>query len=227
MLAAGTYDPNYMLAGHVDTPPATRESGSHSFAEPIPMGASSTVYNPKCERRTQPPAARANGVDGAPPHNAPWRCAVAEWEDRTAKERQERNNAASLKDTEMKQEAESGLAKFHADRKAANAEAETKNVADEQAAAEALANETNPWNTVFSMCADPSLAGPPYPPAAFLRSRDSAFVESARSFTPPMHLCLTILCGCRLDVDGSVPTSGSQRHLELLRGLMETGLERA
>ena len=82
---------------------------------------------------------------------------MAEWEDRTAKERQERNNAASLKDTEMKQEAESGLAKFHADRKTANASAETKNVADEQAAAEALANETNPWNTVFSMCADPSL----------------------------------------------------------------------
>ena len=93
------------------------------------------------------------------PRLTPWRCAVAEWEDRTAKERQERNNAASLKDTEMKQEAESGLAKFHADRKAANASAETKNVADEQAAAEALANETNPWNTVFSMCADPSLAG--------------------------------------------------------------------
>ena len=113
---------------------------------------------------------------------------MAEWEDRTAKERQERNNAASLKDTEMKQEAESGLAKFHADRKAANASAETKNVADEQAAAEALANETNPWNTVFSMCADPSFPGPPNPPAAFLRSRDSAFVESARSFTPPKHI---------------------------------------
>ena len=89
---------------------------------------------------------------------------MAEWEDRTAKERQERNNAASLKDTEMKQEAESGLAKFHADRKTTNASAETKNVADEQAAAEALANETNPWNTVFSMCADPSLPGPTPPP---------------------------------------------------------------
>ena len=151
---------------------------------------------------------------------------MAEWEDRTAKERQERNNAASLKDTEMKQEAESGLAKFHADRKAVNASAETKNVADEQAAAEALANETNPWNTVFSMCADPSFPGPPTHRPLFC-AVENLLLSRALARELLGHLCLTIVCGCRLDVDGSVPTSGSQRHLELLRGLMETGLERA
>ena len=52
-----------------------------------------------------------------------------------AKERQERNNAASLKETEMKQDAEAALAKFHADRKAANAAAEMSNQAEEKAAA--------------------------------------------------------------------------------------------
>ena len=75
----------------------------------------------------------------------------SEIEDRVAKERQERNNAASLKETEMKQDAEASLAKFHADRKAANAAAEMSNQAEEKAAAEALANETNAWNTVYGM----------------------------------------------------------------------------
>ena len=43
------------------------------------------------------------------------------------------------------------VAKFHADRKAANAAAEMSNQAEEKAAAEALANETNAWNTVYGM----------------------------------------------------------------------------
>jgi hypothetical protein len=44
--AAGTYDPSYMLGGSVDTPPSTRDQGSHSFAEgDIPIGTAS--FNPK------------------------------------------------------------------------------------------------------------------------------------------------------------------------------------
>ena len=43
---AGTYDPSYMLGGSVDTPPATRDKGSHSFAEgDIPLGT--VGFNPK------------------------------------------------------------------------------------------------------------------------------------------------------------------------------------
>lgn len=45
----------------------------------------------------------------------------SEIEDKTQKERQERQNAASLKESEMKQEAAAALEKFHADRKAAAA----------------------------------------------------------------------------------------------------------
>jgi hypothetical protein len=43
---AGTYDPSYMLGGSVETPSATREQGSHSFAEgDIPLGT--VGFNPK------------------------------------------------------------------------------------------------------------------------------------------------------------------------------------
>ena len=52
----------------------------------------------------------------------------SEIEDKIAKERQERNNAASLRESEMKQDAEAALAKFHADRKAANEAAQAKNL---------------------------------------------------------------------------------------------------
>ena len=45
-----------------------------------------------------------------------------------AKERQERNNAASLRESEMKQDAEAALAKFHADRKASNEASQAKNL---------------------------------------------------------------------------------------------------
>ena len=45
----GTYDPNYMLAGGVDTRSATRDQGSHSFAEgDIPLGT--VGFNPKLTR---------------------------------------------------------------------------------------------------------------------------------------------------------------------------------
>lgn len=45
----------------------------------------------------------------------------SEIEEKTQKERQERQNAAGLKESEMKMEAASALEKFHADRKAAAA----------------------------------------------------------------------------------------------------------
>ena len=45
----------------------------------------------------------------------------SEIEEKTHKERQERQNAASLKKDEMQQEAAAALEKFHADRKAAAA----------------------------------------------------------------------------------------------------------
>ena len=133
-------------------------------------------------------------VAGADPPSPPL-IFRSEIEDKIAKERQERNNAASLRESEMKQDAEAALAKFHADRKASNEAAQAKNLcapallaqcplsgaglptadgstatseasfsaaltrlfawldcrADEQAAAEALASETNPWNTVYGM----------------------------------------------------------------------------
>lgn len=46
---------------------------------------------------------------------------LAEIEEKTQKDRQDRTNAASMKESEMKMEASAALEKFHADRKAAAA----------------------------------------------------------------------------------------------------------
>lgn len=48
-------------------------------------------------------------------------------------------------------DAEAALKKFHEDRNASSAQAMEDNKAAEKAAAEALANETNPWNTVAGL----------------------------------------------------------------------------
>ena len=49
------------------------------------------------------------------------------------------------------QDAAAALAAFHEERTASNAQALASNKAAEAAAAEALANETNPWNTVAGL----------------------------------------------------------------------------
>eukprot|EP01045_Picozoa_sp_COSAG04_P028300 COSAG04_NODE_4356_length_2140_cov_1.458599_4_plen_115_part_00 len=66
---------------------------------------------------------RCRGLTSPPPPGF-----RSEIEDKIAKERQERNNAASLRESEMKQDAEAALAKFHADRKASNEASQAKNL---------------------------------------------------------------------------------------------------
>ncbi len=153
---AGTYDPNYMLGGGVETPASTREEGSHSFAEgDIPLGTAG--FNPKLSCVAANPcklsvALTSPSLTVASIHSV---SVDSEWEDKTASERKTRQEAAVKKEAEMKAAATAALAEHRAQREKAAADTLAANKAAEEAQAAEAAGETNPWNTI---CAHPNRA---------------------------------------------------------------------